>query len=193
MTKYFIFVLSISMSLGCAPAANTNTTTNVTVNTNTANTNTAKPAENRNANANSANASVNKETSSTTAKDDVFGYFFITGKTPPEFQDISYINLGGEGEYGAGANPPFYGELAKEKKNESFKLMKPEISGNNIKFKTETKNGVSYEFEGTLKRKDLAENQPNPDDVVMSGTLKKMENGKQIAESKLDFTWSVGD
>ena len=194
MTKHLVFVLGISAALTACSAANS-VNTNVSVNNNSANANAAnKTISGGNSNATSAaNPAASTAKNSTIAKDDVFGFFFIAGKPAPEFQDIKYINLGGEGEYGAGANPPYHGELAKEKKNESYKLMKPEISGNNIKFKTETLNGINYEFDGTLKRKDLAENQPAPDDVVMSGTLKKMENGKQIAESLTNFTWSVGD
>lgn len=199
MTTRFIFVLGISMAFSACGAAGTAPNANVKSNGNAVNTSVISNSEKLNANqsAKPANTAADVEKSSTssaaTSKDDVFGYFFIKGKAPAEFQDVSFINLGGEGEYGAGANPPFYGELAKESKKGSYKLMKPEISGNNIKFKTEAVKGVSYEFDGTLKRKDLAENQPNPDDVVMTGTLKKIENGAASAESKLDFIWSVGD
>lgn len=128
-------------------------------------------------------------------EDDVFGYFFISGKAPKDFADIDHLNLGGSGEYGAGANPPYYGQIRlKDKKKADFKLLKPMLEDKNLNFKTETVNGVSYEFTGTLTRIDFAgDSQPKANEKVLSGTLKKIKAGKTIAESKIEFTWELGD
>lgn len=128
-------------------------------------------------------------------EDDVFGYFFISGKVPKAFADIDHINLGGSGEYGAQANPPFYGQIRlKDRKRTDFKLLKPVLEGRNLSFKTETVRGVSYSFSGVLTTTDFgSDQQPAADEKVLSGTLKKMKAGKVIAESKLEFTWLLGD
>ena len=130
------------------------------------------------------------------AEDDVFGFFMISGKAPKEFADIDHINLGGSGEYGAGANPPYYGQIRlKDKKKTDFKLLKPTLEGKNLSFKTEAVNGVSYEFVGTLTQTDFStpETQPQAEEKVLSGTLRKLKAGKMIAESKVEFTWFLGD
>ena len=129
-------------------------------------------------------------------EDDVFGYFIISGKAPKDFTDIDHLNLGGSGEYGAGANPPYYGQIRmKDKKKTDFKLLKPTMTGKNLSFKTEAVNGINYEFTGTLTQTDFStpESQPQADEKVLSGTLRKMKAGKLIAESKVEFTWFLGD
>jgi hypothetical protein len=129
-------------------------------------------------------------------ENDVFGYFMISGKAPKEFADIDHLNLGGSGEYGAGANPPYYGLIRlKGKKKTDFKLLKPTLEGKNLSFKTEAVKGISYDFTGTLTQTDFStpESQPQGDEKVLSGTLRKMKAGKMIAESKVAFTWFLGD
>jgi hypothetical protein len=127
---------------------------------------------------------------------DIHGYFFIKGKAPKEFADIDHLNLGGSGEYGAGAKPPYYGQIRlKTRGRTDFKLLKPAMNGNKFSFKTKTVGGVSYEFDGTFSRMDFTEvdKQPMGEEVVLSGTLKKMKAGKMVAESKVDFRWELGD
>jgi hypothetical protein len=127
---------------------------------------------------------------------DIHGYFSIKGKVPQGFADIEHINLGGNGEYGAKANPPYYG-LIRAKKD--YHLLKPTMDGKNFSFKTKAVAGVSYEFEGAFTRLDFTEEDKQPvdigkyDETVLSGTLKKMKAGKMIAESKVDFSWELGD
>jgi hypothetical protein len=131
-----------------------------------------------------------------TFEDDVFGFFMISGKAPKEFADIDHLDLGGNGEYGAGANPPYYGQIRlKDKKKTDFKLLKPTLKGKNLSFKTQAVKGISYEFTGTLTQTDFStpELQPEATEKVLSGTLRKMKAGKMIAESKVEFTWFLGD
>jgi hypothetical protein len=127
---------------------------------------------------------------------DLFGYFFIKGKAPQGFADIDVLNLAGNGEYGAGAKPPFYGQIRlKNRARTDYKLLKPTMDGSNISFKTKAVGGVSYEFEGTFRRLDFTENQPvgdKWDEVILSGTLRKMRAGQTAAQSKVDFRWELG-
>lgn len=130
-----------------------------------------------------------------TAEGDVFGYFFINGKADKGFTDINYIILGGSGEYGAAAKPPYYGDLVlQDKYKKSFSLLKPALNGKNLSFKTKAVGGISYEFTGVLVKADFTE-QPSGDDAekALSGTLNKLQNGKVIAASKVTFRWEVGD
>jgi hypothetical protein len=127
---------------------------------------------------------------------DIHGFFIIKGKAPKEFSDIDHLNLGGSGEYGAGAKPPYYGQIRlKIRARTDFKLLKPNMNGNNFSFKTKTVGGVSYEFGGTFSRLDFTEvdKQPAGEEVVLSGTLKKMKAGKMVAQSKVNFRWELGD
>ena len=132
-------------------------------------------------------------------KADIHGYFFIKGKAPQGFADIDNLVLGGDGEYGARANPPFYGQIRlKNKAGTDYKLRKPIMSGKNFSFKTESVRGVSYEFEGAFSRLDFTEPEKQPvgdkwNETVLSGTLKKMKAGKMIAQSKVSFRWELGD
>jgi len=125
---------------------------------------------------------------------DVFGYFFIKGKAPAGFTNIDHLLLGGDGEFGAGATPPFYGQIrVKGKGKTDYMLLKPTLDGNNLSFQTKAIAGISYKFEGTLTQTDFTNNEPSGDAVVLTGTLTKMSKGKAIGHAKLKFTWSVGD
>jgi len=125
----------------------------------------------------------------------VFGYFFIKGRAVKAFTDIDHLNLAGSGEYGAQANPPFYGQIRLKDKNKTdYKLLKPTQNGKNFSFTTETVNGVSYEFNGVLSRTDFSRDpQPSAGETVLTGTLKKKSGGKLAAQSKVSFRWELGD
>lgn len=143
---------------------------------------------------------VKAESSAAFNNPDIFGFFFIKGKAPKEFADIDHLALGGNGEYGAKAKPPFYGHIRlKSKAAKDYVLLKPAMNGKNVSFKTKAAGGVSYEFEGAFTRLDFTEagKQPfdkdNGDETVLSGNLKKIKAGKTVAESKVDFRWELGD
>ncbi|MBA2432951.1 MAG: hypothetical protein H0V56_12700 [Chthoniobacterales bacterium] len=126
---------------------------------------------------------------------DIFGYFSIAGKAPAGFQDIDVILLGGSGEYGAQAKPPFHGLIRmKNKKAKDYQILAPARKGKAFSFRTAAVASISYEFEGTLRRTEFnPENPPQHDEVVLTGTLRKMKAGEPIAGAKVDFTWELGD
>lgn len=126
---------------------------------------------------------------------DIYGFFIIKGTAPVGFRDIDHLNLGGSGEYGAGATPPYYGQIRLNTRAKTdFKLNKPGLNGKQFSFTTRAVRGVSYAFEGTLTRTDFdAPEQPASDEVVLRGKLKKMKAGKVIAQADVEFNWFLGD
>ena len=123
---------------------------------------------------------------------DASGTFSIHGKPPQAFANIAVLEIGGDDEYGWKANPPFYGFIRLNNTAQTdYKLLKPTIDGKNISFKTRAVGGVSYEFEGSFTQLDFAEKDLR-NQVVLSGTLKKMAGGKVSAEAKLDFDYTPG-
>lgn len=123
---------------------------------------------------------------------DASGTFSIHGKPPQAFANIEVIEIGGNDEYGWKANPPFYGFIRLNNKAKTdYKLLKPPIDGKNISFKTRSVGGVSYEFAGSFTQLDFAEKDLR-NQVVLSGTLKKLAGGKVAAEAKLDFDYTPG-
>jgi hypothetical protein len=74
-----------------------------------------------------------------------------------------------------------------------FPLLKPTLDGKNLSFKTKAVRGVSYEFSGTLNRTNFDEPQPGAEEIVLSGTLKKLRAGKEIAASQVTYRWELGD
>lgn len=123
---------------------------------------------------------------------DASGTFSIHGKAPQAFANIEVLEIGGNDEYGWKASPPFYGFIRlNDKAKTDYKLLKPTIDDKSIKFKTRALAGVSYEFEGTFSQLDFAEKDLR-NQVVLSGTLKKLVAGKVTAEAKLDFDFTPG-
>jgi hypothetical protein len=120
------------------------------------------------------------------------GTFSIHGKPPQAFANIAVLEIGGDDEYGWKANPPFYGFIRLNNNAKTdYKLLKPTIDDKNISFKTRSVAGVSYEFAGTFTSLDFAEKDLR-NQVVLSGTLKKLTGGKVTAEAKLDFDYTPG-
>lgn len=123
---------------------------------------------------------------------DASGTFSIHGKPPQAFANIAVLEIGGDDEYGWKAKPPFYGFIRLgNKARTDYKLLRPTIDGKNISFKTRAVGGVSYEFEGTFTQLDFAEKDLR-NQVVLSGTLRKLAGGKVAAEAKLDFDYTPG-
>jgi len=118
------------------------------------------------------------------------GYFVPASDAPAAFKDINLIQVLNPSQ----AQSPPFGYLELKTRKSKFSLLKPALDGTNLSFKTRAVLGISYEFSGTLPRIEYE----NPDelsraDVVLSGTLKKIQAGKVIAEGKVAFSWFAGD
>lgn len=123
---------------------------------------------------------------------DIFGYFFIKGTVPVAFKNIDHLNL--SGEYGTTTTPPDYGRIRLNNRAKTdYLLLKPTLDGKHLTFSTKKVAGVSYEFDGMLTRTNFDDPQPESEDVVLTGTLKKMKSGKVLAQAKLSFSWFLGD
>jgi|SRR5215831_160589 len=123
---------------------------------------------------------------------DASGTFSIHGKPPQAFANIEVLEIGGDDEYGWKANPPFYGFIRLNNKAQTdYKLLKPTIDGKNISFTTKAVGGVNYQFEGSFTQLDFAAKDLR-NQVVLSGTLKKLVSGNVAAEAKLDFDYTPG-
>ncbi|MFL6374948.1 MAG: hypothetical protein ACJ73D_09795 [Pyrinomonadaceae bacterium] len=124
-------------------------------------------------------------------KVDIFGYYSIE-HSPRAFRDISEINLAGN--YGANEQPPTYGLIRlKRKSAKDYRLMKPNLDGKNLTFKTKTVAGVHYEFAGAFTRlEDFPTTQPNGQ-VLLKGRLSKYRGKRRIASSYLNFSYEAGD
>ena len=128
-----------------------------------------------------------------TSKDKVYGYFFFAGKAPAAFKDIDHFDLSIPA-YVEKGKPPDYGRIRLKARNKpDYLLLKPTLEGKNLSFKTKVVGGISYQFSGTLTRTDFDEPRPASGEIVLRGTLKKIKAGKTIAESKVSFTWELGD
>ena len=123
---------------------------------------------------------------------DASGTFSIHGTAPSAFANIEVLEIGGNDEYGWKAKPPFYGFIRlKTRARTDYKLMQPTIDDKSISFKTQSVAGISYDFEGTFKSLDFAEKDMR-NQIVLSGTLRKLTGGKVTAEEKLDFDYTPG-
>ena len=123
---------------------------------------------------------------------DFDGYFYVIGQLSNEFKDFDYIEIEGNGYY-IEESPLDYGAvITTNEKSPVYNLLKPTIKGRHISFKTETVSGLRYEFEGNLTDKYFSEKEMLINDIALIGILKKIKNGKTIAQSKLKFGYSVG-
>ena len=125
------------------------------------------------------------------ADPDVHGFFFFKGRVPAAFRNIDHLNLDIPG---GSDTPPYYGQIRlKAPAGTDYKLLKPTLNGKHLAFKTKKVGGVSYEFDGTLTRTNFDAPQPSSEEVVLTGTLKKVKGGKIIASSRVRYTWFLGD
>ena len=80
--------------------------------------------------------------------------------------------------------------------NRLFDFARLKISGKKISFTTETQKGVFYQLEGrfvdeTITVKD-SDGEDVADTIVIKGLLTKWKNGVKIAESKVNFGFTIG-
>jgi hypothetical protein len=125
------------------------------------------------------------------ADPDVHGFFFFKGRIPAAFRNIDHLNLDIPGGTGT---PPYYGQIRlKAPAGTDYKLLNPTLDGKHLIFKTKTVRGIRYEFDGMLTRTNFDEPQPESNEIVLTGTLKKLRSGRVIATSRVRCTWYLGD
>jgi hypothetical protein len=121
------------------------------------------------------------------------GDFYIIGDLPKGFKDFrilriithDYEKASVENNYeGVPIPPEGYLEAKKE-----FNFTRIKIADKKISFETETKGGISYRFVGEFIEAEMIEVKDKDgeytDYVVLKGRLKKMRDGKNIAESEI--------
>jgi hypothetical protein len=122
--------------------------------------------------------------------------YYIIGKLPKGFRDFEnlsivtrdYENASEENNYEAVPIPPKGFFLTKKE----FNFTRIKIANKQIAFETEAKNGVSYQFVGEFIEEEAIEVKDKDgneytDSAVLKGRLKKMRDGKMIAESEVKF------
>ena len=70
-----------------------------------------------------------------------------------------------------------------------YGLLKPTLDGKNLSFQTRAVRGFSYEFSGTLPKIEYDNLAELNRAIVLTGTLKKLQAGKVIAQGKVAFGW----
>jgi len=130
------------------------------------------------------------------------GIYTVTKITKPGFRDFDSIVINNK-ELNVDCDHADFGRLVKP--NGLIFFRKPFssldggsgtdihdilISDGTIKFRTEPENGIRYEFVGEflVKGNFYA---LDPDFTVLEGTLTKLVNDKQVAETRASFTWSI--
>lgn len=129
------------------------------------------------------------------------GDYYIIGDLPKGFKDFdtlsistkNYENISEENNWEGVPIPPTGYVFTKKE----FKFVRINIANAQIAFKTETKKGISYEFVGEFIEEEKIEfkdknGEEYTQHAVLKGRLKKMRDGKQIAESKVKFGISEG-
>lgn len=123
---------------------------------------------------------------------DVTGAYFPAGQLPAEFSDIEHLSLATIDAQGESA--PLNGFIRpKERSAKDYKLVDPKLEGKFLTFTTTTARGISYSFKGTFERlDDFSRNPPAADELILKGTLTKMEDGEEAALTRVGFTYSAG-
>lgn len=123
---------------------------------------------------------------------DVTGAYFPAGPLPAEFSDIEHLSLATIDEQGNSADLNGF-IRPKERSARDYKLVDPKLEGKSLTFTTSAVRGVSYSFEGVFERlDDFSKSPPPTDELILKGTLTKMEDGEKAALTRVAFTYSAG-
>lgn len=124
---------------------------------------------------------------------DVTGAYFPAGQLPAEFSDIEHLSLATIDAEGNAADLNGF-VRPKERGAKDYKLVDPKLEGKFLTFTTTAVRGVSYSFKGTFERlDDFSKNPPAADELILKGTLTKMEDGEEAALTRVGFTYAAGD
>ena len=123
---------------------------------------------------------------------DVTGSYFAMEKLPAEFAELDHLMLATIDENAEPA--PLNGFLRPKKPSvPDYKLVNPTMTGRNLTFATAPVNGVHYEFTGAFDvLHKFAENPPEYETAVLTGTLTKHRNGETVATTPVKFRYEAG-
>ena len=86
--------------------------------------------------------------------------------------------------------------LEKQEKIKEFSYSRINITGKRLSLATQTKKGVSYQFDGKFVEQEITLEDENGEEytvtVYLKGRLSKWRDGKKIAEAKVRFSISHG-
>lgn len=127
-----------------------------------------------------------------TASHDVTGAYFAMTDLPAEFAELDHLSLATIDENAAPA--PLNGFLRpKELSAKDYTLVSPKLDGRNLTFTTIAVDGVHYEFTGAFEvLGKFAENPPNYETPVLTGTLTKLRDGRSVASTPVKFRYEAG-
>lgn len=150
------------------------------------------PADTAEATVTSAATAPETAAAEETSGGDVTGSYFPTTPLPAEFAELEHLLLATIDENGAPA--PLNGFLRpKASRAKDYVLVQPALSGRNLTFTTAAVNGVHYTFTGAFTRlAHFAADPPPLDEVVLTGTLTKSRDGKQVATTPVSFGYQAG-
>ncbi len=111
---------------------------------------------------------------------------------PPEFAELEHLSLATIDENAAPA--PLNGFLRpKQRSAEDYKLVQPLLDGKQLTFTTTVVDGVHYQFSGAFELLgNFAENPPDYETAVLTGTLSKLRDGQQVAATPVRFRYEAG-
>jgi hypothetical protein len=123
---------------------------------------------------------------------DVTGAYMIIGTVPTEFAEIDHLGLA---TIDAQGNPaPLNGFIRpKMSSAKDYKLIAPKMTGRSLTFTTRAVGGISYSFTGAFtKLGNFPVNPPEGDAPVLKGTLSKLRDGRIVAMTSAEFSYSAG-
>lgn len=123
---------------------------------------------------------------------DVTGAYFPMAPLPREFAELEHLSLATIDENAAPA--PLNGFLRPKKSSApDYKLVSPVIDGHQLTFTTTAVGGVQYAFTGAFAiLENFPANPPGYETAVLTGTLKKLRGGTEIAETPVEFRYEAG-
>jgi hypothetical protein len=128
------------------------------------------------------------------------GDFYIAGEKPKAFNDVHWLSVV-DREYseklGKVVAVKPNGSVGSEDEDKEFKFSWININDKRISFVTQTKKGVSYQFDGKfIEAEELKIKTPDGDeytvDIILKGRLTKWRDGKKIAEARVKLAESHG-
>ncbi len=125
-----------------------------------------------------------------TEKTDVFGYYFLEGKVPNEFEEIDHLHLSTIDD--KGKDSPLNGLIRLKKKNQTdYVLVAPKLKLSELSFTTKAVKTISYKFTGKfVKLGDFPTKSPKG--TVLEGKLTKLKGTKIVVEESVKFRYEPG-